>query len=886
MASSKDRLTTPSARLFASLEQFGDLPAVVDERGEQLSYRELARRADAAVRELATASPRRLLIAMEGANRLEVLLAYIGALRAGHVVLLTGAEGSDPSSFIARQFRPNLYFRSHSGAWRFAAGARDPVELAPDLAVLLSTSGSTGSPKLVRLSHHNLLANARSIGEYLELSPADRALTCLPMQYSYGMSVIHSHLSVGASIALTSESVMEPQFWALFDAVRATNFQGVPHSFQVLAHSDFLTRRHDSLRFFTQAGGRLPAALAQTFGRYAQDAGCRFYVMYGQTEAAPRMAWLPHTQLLTHPDVIGQAIPGGEFWIERDGVRAADGEDGELVYAGPNVMMGYALKREDLRLGQGPAVLRTGDMARRLPSGYFRITGRASRFIKLFGLRVGLDEVEERIRQLGYSGAATGTDESLVVCVESNAPEALARITGLLEKQFGLPAHAFRILCTDELSRTFNGKIDYPTIRKLALTEAAREAQTRPQTPAAEPKPGLMQAAQTLLCGTRVEGSKSFIELGGDSLTYVKFAVCLEQHLGKVPEHWERMPLAQLAALATPTTSQADARRLPTDIVLRACAILMVLVNHATTNQMDGSADLLMVLAGWNFGRFRVPRILDGGASAVFKALLSQVIIPYYLTLLPLVIWLRSLHVPNLMLMYNFTSYEALATVHGPVGYFWFIEDYIYLSAGMTLVLLLPALKQLSRYWPALLPALLLCAFQAIRTTHDISDGGLFTGTSPLMVGWMFVAGWLLFAVRTLRARLLVLALLSPIAVLQQVSHFHAPWRFMLPGLVLLVLLRSVNFTGFAARRLAPAIQLVAVSSLYIYMEQFYVFSALHHQLGTWNLPLQTRLVVGTVAVLGSVGLGIAVQLLIERVRRLRTHARTAHPFHARSIPG
>ena len=181
-------------------------------------------------------------------------------------------------------------------------------------SVLLSTSGTTGSPKLVRLAHRNIEANADSIAEYLDIDERERAIQSLPIHYSYGLSVLHSHLATGASVILTPHSIMRPEFWA--DAARwqATSFAGVPYSYAILQRTGLLRRAMpDTMRTLTQAGGRLAPEAIVKLHELMQERGGRLFVMYGQTEATARISYVPPEALPEKAHTIGIPIPGGSF---------------------------------------------------------------------------------------------------------------------------------------------------------------------------------------------------------------------------------------------------------------------------------------------------------------------------------------------------------------------------------------------------------------------------------------------------------------------------------------------------------------------------------------------------------------------------------------------
>jgi acyl-CoA synthetase (AMP-forming)/AMP-acid ligase II len=359
-------------------------------------------------------------------------IGYLAALAAGHAVILVEA-GADPGPII-ETYDPRFVIADREVHERDAA----PAELHPDLRVLLSTSGSTGSPKLVRLSERNVLANAASIAEYLELHPGERAIASLPLPYSYGLSVLHSHLFAGASVAFTPHSVIRPEFWDDVRRHEATSFAGVPYAYAMLERIGMRDMDLPSLRTMTQAGGHLDPEIAALFARRA-----RFFVMYGQTEATARIAYVPPERLADKPGSIGIPIPGGRLSVD----------DGELVYEGPNVMLGYAQTREDLARGDDQGgVLRTGDLGYADDEGFFYVTGRVKRIAKVYGQRINLDEVEAAVEG---PAAAVGGEDRIEVYAEG---EADARA---LAARFRLPPRALRVHAVERLPVKPSGKVDY-----------------------------------------------------------------------------------------------------------------------------------------------------------------------------------------------------------------------------------------------------------------------------------------------------------------------------------------------------------------------------------------------------------------------------------------
>ena len=329
-----------------------------------------------------------------------------------------------------------------------------------DDAVLLPTSGSTGSPKFVRLSAGIVLANASQIATALQIDEHHRAMAHLPLFYSYGLSILNSHLVAGACSVLCDESAIRPEFWQAMTDHSVTSLPGVPYNFEMYRRMRLTTMELPALRDVTQAGGKLAPERIEEFRSAFEERGIRFWIMYGQTEATARISVLPHDRLAGRVGSVGQALPGGELTIVD-----ADAEGvGAVSYRGPNVMQGYAERRADLAQGdQLGGVLDTGDLGRLDDEGNLWITGRAKRIAKVIGTRVSLDDLEAKLAVAGHPVAAVDDDDGVLVFVEgvddtSGLPRSFERI-------LGLPARSVRVRAVEQLPTTASGKIDYQRLR-------------------------------------------------------------------------------------------------------------------------------------------------------------------------------------------------------------------------------------------------------------------------------------------------------------------------------------------------------------------------------------------------------------------------------------
>lgn len=457
---------------FWTLDHPAGDTAVISETDHQFTYGDLREGSDRFSASLILRGEKTLGFLL-CRNTPHCLMAYLGALRAGQAVCLLDAELPFPLfKHLLEVYLPDWVFaqeeRNVPGyVQRFipngflyqsrSLGYREPI--APQLALLLPTSGSTGSPKLVRLSLGNLQANAVSIVSYLGITQNDRALTSLPMSYSYGLSVLHTHLLAGGVLLMTSCSFMQREYWKFIAQQAPTSLAGVPYHYEVMLRLGMLETDLPGLSTLTQAGGRLdPECISRLEGMSAAR-GWHFFVMYGQTEATARIAYVPSERLRYKVGSIGIAIPAGKLSLDK--------ETGELLYAGPNVMLGYATSRGDLAKGdEMNGHLRTGDLARRDEDGYHYIVGRLKRFLKVYGKRVSLDEIEGLIgRHGGGAVACFGADDQVRVAIEASESERIA--TTVLKDMLRIHPSAFRILRLASLPRLSNSKIDYQSLTRL-----------------------------------------------------------------------------------------------------------------------------------------------------------------------------------------------------------------------------------------------------------------------------------------------------------------------------------------------------------------------------------------------------------------------------------
>ncbi|MDG1109915.1 MAG: AMP-binding protein [Burkholderiaceae bacterium] len=453
-----------------------DRPALITDAGQSLTYGEL----HTEVAHISKFLPRRKLVFLVGRNDIPTVATYLACLETGCVPLLLSPDiFATAFSRLLSTYLPAYVFLPSSLATNYSdletvliSGEYNLCrylngvgpDLHPELALLLATSGSTGSPKLVRLSGTNIFSNARSIVDYLGINEYERAITSLPFNYSYGMSVVNSHLNAGASVLLTNRSFFDPLFWRLMKSNEVTSLAGVPYSYEILLKLRFQRMDLPALRTLTQAGGKLSVPLTEWITDICNSKGIRFFTMYGQTEASPRMTYLQPEYMRTKIGSIGRAVPGGVLWLEDSQGNPIEQPDeiGELIFSGPNVALGYALSHNDLVLGdEWQGVLRTGDLAKQDIDGFFFIEGRSSRFLKIFGVRISLDAVEAWYAERGIVAAAYGQDDHLKVMIEATTSLLIDDETKQLAEIMKIHPSAIMISRLPILPRLNTGKIDY-----------------------------------------------------------------------------------------------------------------------------------------------------------------------------------------------------------------------------------------------------------------------------------------------------------------------------------------------------------------------------------------------------------------------------------------
>jgi acyl-CoA synthetase (AMP-forming)/AMP-acid ligase II len=421
------------------------------------------------------------LVLCAGDRDLPTLLAYLAALRLGHAVAFLPA-----SSEILSAYRPefvvaapgsgaglaDLGYRPAAepaaGGAIFRRGNSQPAgEIYDDTALLLTTSGSTGSPKTVRLSFSGLVANTAAVISALGITATDCAPTTLPITHVYGLSVLNTHLLAGAGVVLGDRPPLSLATWDHLLRAGATSFAAVPTTYAAFgpAHINLLGR--SKIATMTQSGARLGDDLTMRLVQMMDQRGGRFFVMYGQTEASSRIARLDPAELPDRLGSVGTAIPGGTITIRPvpAHARAMPGE-GAVHYRGPGVMLGYATGRADLSRGAEVDVLDTGDLGY-LREGYLYLTGRTKRIVKVLGVRTSLDDLERMVERPDHPAAVICSADDVVHLVGAGDAAVHEQQRRDLVESLGIPSRHVVFRPVDHLPRTSGGKVDYQALARL-----------------------------------------------------------------------------------------------------------------------------------------------------------------------------------------------------------------------------------------------------------------------------------------------------------------------------------------------------------------------------------------------------------------------------------
>ena len=459
-------------QFFKKLESFKDNTALILENGKFITYKKLLLSAKKISNKL---DKEKKLIFLIGQNNFETIAAYISFINKGHSVAFIDSKINN--IFLKRLlslYRPDYIFCSNQiikkiRSYKIILNLNSYILykknkiikniLNKNLMLLMSTSGTTGSPKFVKQSYQNVTSNTKSIIKYLNIKKEDVTITSLPISYVYGLSVINTHLYVGAKIVLTNKSLIEKKFWDLIDKFNVNNFSGVPYSYFII-EKIFQNGPPKSLKYTTQAGGKMNNILIKKILNIYKKNKIKLIQMYGAAEATSRMSYLKWKYSFNKIGSIGKPIPGGSFYlIDKKGKKI--NKKGELVYQGKNVCMGYAENLIDLSLPDlNKGTLKTGDIAHKDNEGFYYIEGRNNRYVKIYGNRLNLSELETILLKKGIDVIMREGKENKINTHFKN-PDQVIKGIKYISKITSLNANVFvkKILTKKNLTNNFKYKL-------------------------------------------------------------------------------------------------------------------------------------------------------------------------------------------------------------------------------------------------------------------------------------------------------------------------------------------------------------------------------------------------------------------------------------------
>ena len=400
---------------FFDLKKFKNRIAIITETNKIYRYKDIDSLSNKFLLKL---DQNKKLIFLLGQNNIDTIIGYIAFLKKNYAILIIDYKINNLFlNNLIKNYKPEYIYcpknikkiSSYKFLYKFnnynllESRKKLNIQLNKDICLLMSTSGSTGSPKLVKLSFKNLISNTKSISKFLKIKKNDVTITSLPFSYVYGLSVINSHLFNGSSVVLTNSSITEKKYWILLNKYKVNNLSGVPYSYSILERF-FIKEVPKSIKYTTQAGGKMNShQILRLLDIYKKNK-IKLIQMYGAAEATARMSYLNFKFASKKIGSIGKPIPGGKFKIINDDGKIINknNTNGELVYYGKNVFMGYSNNFKDLFLPDiNKNILKTGDIAYKDKDGFYYIVGRKNRYTKIFGIRVSLSELENILYEKG-----------------------------------------------------------------------------------------------------------------------------------------------------------------------------------------------------------------------------------------------------------------------------------------------------------------------------------------------------------------------------------------------------------------------------------------------------------------------------------------------------
>jgi len=465
--------------LFKNFKKFKKRVAIIYDDNQKLSYETIIKKTN----ELGKKIKKRTLIIIISENSLGSLLSYIFCIIKKHpAIIIDSKTPFEKIKDILKVYKPEFIFGSKKYEYNFGKYFNikynffdqyiykneryKKILFEKNLSILLSTSGSMGGIKFAKLSYQNLKFNTNSILSYLKIKSSDTSITNLPISYSYMLSVINTHLEIGGKIVISKYSILQKEFWNIFNSQKITSFNGVPYTYEIIKKIGFKKLKTQNIKYLTQAGGKLDLSILNELINFSNKEKIKFISMYGQTEASPRISYLDAKFTKKKIGSIGRAIPGNKIYLLDQNKKkiVTPYVIGELICEGKNIFMGYSNNYLDLKKKSGPSILMTGDLGYFDKNKFFYVTGRISKIVKIFGNRIDLEFLENKMVEKGFKVACLSDDKKIFLFSEKMYNK--KNLLSAAEKITNVNIGYLKTIKLKSFPRTTNNKISYMKLKE------------------------------------------------------------------------------------------------------------------------------------------------------------------------------------------------------------------------------------------------------------------------------------------------------------------------------------------------------------------------------------------------------------------------------------
>ena len=462
--------------IFSSLEKFKKNFAIYYD-GNLKSYNDLLKESNS----FSILFKSKKVIFVLAENCYEFIVCYVAAIRSDLAIMIVNPNINKKSFLeLKKKYLPEYIFcrsiflvstnykaiKVFNNFSLFNNIHKHNYDINKEISCLLNTSGTMGHIRFVKLSSKNLLTNSIAISKALKIKANDTAITTMPPYYSYALSIINTHLMRGAKIIINNYSLVDKRFWDIFNNIKPTNLNGVPYFYEVLNKIKFEKIKLMNLKFITQAGGQLECNLKKKLLDFCKINKIKLYIMYGQTEASPRISVLPSNLSAANLTSVGFPLQGVKVWIEDEHNKKINKSniEGNIICKGENIFMGYSESFKDLKhKNKINKILKTGDVGYIDKNGLLYITGRKKRISKIFGIRLSLDHLEKSLKKYNYNCVCIENNHQIKIYIKRNDRKKfnISNFNKIFMNITNLAPKFFKVKLVNDFPRNKIGKIIY-----------------------------------------------------------------------------------------------------------------------------------------------------------------------------------------------------------------------------------------------------------------------------------------------------------------------------------------------------------------------------------------------------------------------------------------